>query len=261
LAFRQSKIYIRLGPADHNLFSETVIGSEPPFQKSSKPVVATSETDFFRHRFLRETLRETGTDNISDSVWPSFRVLSFTRRCPLPPRHRVTAPASPGNNEGLTVEVPRAFKLPRYGVLGTRHGSTCELAQTDNGVSRRPWNWKLCIRPDKRPLRIPTECILRPKRHWASLPASGPMAFWIEGRMATMAVMAPTSLRIRRSSRCWANKRRYNGMQPSGRTTTALDQHQDNLGKRCLPAELVNGFRDAFPETRRCPRHGWYGHR
>ena len=194
-------------------------------------------------------------------LWPSFRVLSFTRRCPLPPRHRVTAPASPGNNEGLTVEVPRAFKLPRYGVLGTRHGSTCELAQTDNGVSRRPWNWKLCIRPDKRPLRIPTECILRPKRHWASLPASGPMAFWIEGRMATMAVMAPTSLRIRRSSRCWANKRRYNGMQPSGRTTTALDQHQDNLGKRCLPAELVNGFRDAFPETRRCPRHGWYGHR
>jgi hypothetical protein len=53
LAFPQSEIYIRFGPTDHNLFSERVIGSEPPFQKSSKLVVATSETDFFRHRFLR----------------------------------------------------------------------------------------------------------------------------------------------------------------------------------------------------------------
>jgi hypothetical protein len=140
LAFRQSKIYIRLGPADHNLFSETVIGSEPPFQKSSKPVVATSETDFFRHRFLRETLRETGTDNISDSVWPSFRVLSFTRRCPLPPRHRVTAPASPGNNEGLTVEVPRAFKLPRYGVLGCLDPRSSSLGQTAYPLKCNPWH-------------------------------------------------------------------------------------------------------------------------
>jgi hypothetical protein len=46
LAFRQSKIYIRFGPTEHNFFSERVIGSESPFQKSSKPVVATEGTGF-----------------------------------------------------------------------------------------------------------------------------------------------------------------------------------------------------------------------
>ena len=53
LAFGQSKIYIRFGPTEHNLLSERVIGSEPPFQKSSKPVVATDGTGFSRHHFLR----------------------------------------------------------------------------------------------------------------------------------------------------------------------------------------------------------------
>jgi hypothetical protein len=53
LAFRQSKIYIRFGPTKHHFFSEGVIGSEPPFQKSSKPVVATDGTGFSRHHFLR----------------------------------------------------------------------------------------------------------------------------------------------------------------------------------------------------------------
>jgi hypothetical protein len=53
LAFRELKIYIHFRPAEHKFFSERVIGSEPPFQKSSKPVVATAGTGFFRHRFLR----------------------------------------------------------------------------------------------------------------------------------------------------------------------------------------------------------------
>ena len=32
-------------------------------------------------------------------LWPSFRVLSFRRRRPLPPRHRVTAPARGWGNQ------------------------------------------------------------------------------------------------------------------------------------------------------------------
>jgi len=33
-----------------------------------------------------------------------------------------------------------AFKLPRYGVLGTRRGGGRGMPQTRNRLSRRPWN-------------------------------------------------------------------------------------------------------------------------
>jgi hypothetical protein len=41
LTFRRLKVYTYLSPIEHNFFSERVIGSELPFRKSSKPVVAT----------------------------------------------------------------------------------------------------------------------------------------------------------------------------------------------------------------------------
>jgi hypothetical protein len=53
LAFRQLKLYIHLRPTKDNFFSEWVIGPAPPFEKSSRLVVATAGTGFFRHHSLR----------------------------------------------------------------------------------------------------------------------------------------------------------------------------------------------------------------
>jgi hypothetical protein len=46
LAFCRIKRYSHLRPTEHNCFSERVIGSGPPFEKSCKPVVATSGSGF-----------------------------------------------------------------------------------------------------------------------------------------------------------------------------------------------------------------------
>ena len=70
LAFRQSKMYIRFDPSEHNVFSERVIGSEPPFQKSSKPVVATDETGF--------------SDTTSFGVFPGIAISSSPQPVALP---------------------------------------------------------------------------------------------------------------------------------------------------------------------------------
>ena len=53
LAFCRIKRYCHLRPTEHNCFSERVIGSGPPFEKSCKPVVATSGSGFFTERCLR----------------------------------------------------------------------------------------------------------------------------------------------------------------------------------------------------------------
>jgi hypothetical protein len=36
---------------EHHFLAKRVMGSPPPFQKSSKPVLATDGTGFFKHRF------------------------------------------------------------------------------------------------------------------------------------------------------------------------------------------------------------------
>ena len=58
LDFRRVILYPPLRPTAHNFFSERAIGSEQPFQKSSKPVFASPGAGFFKHHFLWGTFLE-----------------------------------------------------------------------------------------------------------------------------------------------------------------------------------------------------------
>jgi len=84
LAFRQSGVYTRLCPIEHNLFSERVIGSEPPFQKASKPVVATDETGFFKHHFLRSLSCDQLPIRHNRRLYPA-RIVRAAIRCTIAP--------------------------------------------------------------------------------------------------------------------------------------------------------------------------------
>ena len=84
----------------------------------------------------RNSVRESAHD-ISYFLWPSFRVLSFTRRRPLPPRPWVMAPASLRNNEGLPQRNGVRYPLSSQGFRCCYLGGGSTLPRASSVASRQ----------------------------------------------------------------------------------------------------------------------------
>jgi len=80
LAFARLKRYTHLRPTERSFFSARVIGSEPPFQKSSRPAIATAGTGFSRHCFLRGLSWDRFLHRHNRWLYPS-RIVRAAIRC------------------------------------------------------------------------------------------------------------------------------------------------------------------------------------